>query len=116
MTIQSKSIHAPKDISDGIRVCVMRRIRSTFDFDVWLPALAPSNQLLDACKEGKINWEGYVERFSQEVLENPQKAPFFQMLRLLSESSVVTLLCHEETDEKCHRRLLIEKLLRECLK
>ena len=65
MTIKSKSIRALKDVSDGIRICVMRRLgKGMTDFDVWLPALAPS----------------------------------------------VTLLCHEHTDEKCHRRLLIEKL------
>ena len=89
----------------------MRRLgKGMTDFDVWLPALAPSDELLDDCIKGRENWDGYVKRFSLEVLENPQKQPFFQMLHFLSQNSTVTLLCHEHTDEKCHRRLLIEKL------
>ncbi len=110
MTLLSKSIHAPREREDGIRICVMRRIKDDFDFDMWWPALAPSTELLNAYNAGEVTWEKYLPRFEGEVLNNSEKMPYFQALRSLSQNTVVTLLCHEEDDEFCHRRLLIEKV------
>jgi uncharacterized protein YeaO (DUF488 family) len=109
-TLRSKSIHQPASPDDGIRICVMRRIKADFDFDVWLPALAPSNELLDAYRSGETDWDNFERLFQKEVLENEEKKPYLEMLQYLCEHYAVTLLCHEETDEKCHRRLLIEKI------
>jgi uncharacterized protein YeaO (DUF488 family) len=77
---------------------------------MWLQELSPSDELLDSYNKGLLDWDSYVSRFKMEVLENPQKLPFFLKLKELSSEGVVTLLCHEETDERCHRRLLIEKI------
>ena len=107
MPIQGKSIHEPEDISDGIRIYVMRRIKSDFDFDVWLPALAPSDALLDAYNAKEITWEEHTKEFSREILDSQPKTPFFEMLRSLCSTYTVTLLCHETENEKCHRRLLV---------
>jgi uncharacterized protein YeaO (DUF488 family) len=108
--LKSKSIHQLKSPDDGIRVCVMRRIKDYFVFDMWLQELSPSNELLDSYNKGLLDWDSYVRRFQVEVLDNPEKLPFLLTLKDLSSEGVVTLLCNEETDERCHRRLLIEKI------
>ncbi|MDR1508297.1 MAG: DUF488 domain-containing protein [Synergistaceae bacterium] len=88
----------------------MRRIKDSYHFDLWLQALSPSAELLDSYNSGQLDWNTYVQRFSEEVLENPGKTPDFEFLQKLVCKGTVTLLCHEKSDEKCHRRLLIEKI------
>ena len=112
VNLKSKSIHLPREADDGIRVCVMRRIKESYDFDIWVPAVAPSNDLLDTKNSGEINWTEFVPRFEKEILSSAEKRPFIDMIENLAQNNVVTLLCHEETGENCHRDLLIEFIKR----
>jgi hypothetical protein len=77
---------------------------------MWLQELSPSDELLNFYNDGLLDWDAYVRRFTREVLTNPEKLPFLLTLKKMTSEGVVTLLCHEETDERCHRRLLIEKV------
>ncbi|MDR1481401.1 MAG: DUF488 domain-containing protein [Synergistaceae bacterium] len=88
----------------------MRRIKGDYCFDLWLQELSPSEKLLEDYNAGYLDWDAYVQRFSEEVLNNPEKTSAFTALKELARKGTVTLLCHEESDKKCHRRLLIEKI------
>jgi uncharacterized protein YeaO (DUF488 family) len=109
--LRSKSVHEPRSPEDGVRICVMRRIKENFDFDMWLPVLAPSEELLRVYNDGKVGWDDYVKMYTSEVLNNRDNGKFFRMLRELALEGTVTLLCHEKTDEMCHRRLIIDKVM-----
>ncbi|MDR0957181.1 MAG: DUF488 domain-containing protein [Candidatus Nomurabacteria bacterium] len=110
MNIKSKSIHAVTGADDGIRICIMRRVKPEYDFNIWLPELSPSDELLEDYNTGRIDWDGYVPRFTAEVLDNPTRTKYFEIVRDIAKKYPITLLCHEDTDEKCHRRLVIEKI------
>ncbi|MCL4387083.1 DUF488 family protein [Patescibacteria group bacterium] len=106
--IHTKSIQLPREDKDGIRTCVMRRIKPEFDFDIWIPHLAPSTSLLSDYHMQKVSWEEYEERFKKEVLDNNKD--YLEIVLDISKKHAVTLLCWEETPEKCHRRLVAERL------
>ena len=86
----------------------MRRIKPEFIFDIWIPALAPSTELLKKYHEKKITWNEYEVLFKNGVLKTQHK--YLKILLDIAKENIVTLLCWEEIPEKCHRRLVAEKL------
>lgn len=73
---------------------------------VHLPELAPTKEILDTYRAGK-NWQEYELRF--EALMDQRGIPSV-LERMEFENSVSCLLCSEATPEKCHRRLVAERL------
>lgn len=72
---------------------------------VHLPQLAPTQEMLDAYKKQKGDWETYEQQFVQLMHDRQieqQVSP-----ELLSDSC---LLCSEAKPHHCHRRLVAEYL------
>jgi len=87
----------------------------------WLPVLAPSRQLLGEfkkelkiLKDPKLAWNlvHYDSRFRIEMLRRAEPIAALRRLRGINKQlkgkRVVYLICHETTDEYCHRRILKE--------
>jgi uncharacterized protein YeaO (DUF488 family) len=70
------------------------------------PELAPTQEILEEYRSDK-DWERYVERF--EALMNERGIPG-ALERHDFEGATSCLLCSEATPEKCHRRLVAERL------
>lgn len=68
---------------------------------------APTKEILDGYKKQQISWEDYVIEYNmlleKREVEKIFKEKYMQFNRIL-------LLCSEAAAEKCHRRLLAEKL------
>ena len=71
--------------------------------------LAPSKQLLEDWKEGKISWEEYEERFRKEILSNPKALKKLREIKELAKKKDVRLICYEK-NPPCHRFILIEMI------
>lgn len=71
------------------------------------PLLAPTQEMLDAYKKRKGDWDEYERRFlalmAERRIENHLQPAFFQ--------TPTVLLCSEATAEHCHRRLVLEYLV-----
>lgn len=105
--IRTKSILAKKSAADGLRICVMRRIRPEYEFDLWMPAIAPSEKLLEAYViQKKIKWEQFAAAFRKETLA--KRKDLLDLLVNLAGKQKITLLCGEKSARYCHRRLIIE--------
>ena len=74
---------------------------------VHVPTLAPTDEILSAYR-GDKDWTGYVRRF--EALMDERGVPD-RLDRSLFDRPVV-LLCSEHKPDKCHRRLVAERLAR----
>ncbi len=72
---------------------------------VYRPDFAPSKQLLDGYKKGRVLWEEYEQEY-RNILDKRDVARTTN--RDLFDNAA--LLCAEPTAEKCHRRLLAEYL------
>ncbi len=102
--LKTKSIQKRKHSSDGLRVCVMRRIRPEYQFDIWMPILSPSEQLLTLyIIDKKIDWKTFKPLFLEEQKNNTK---IFNWILQLAKKENVTFLCWEDTGKFCHRSLL----------
>ena len=81
--------------------------------------LAPSTNLLTSYISGKVTKEGYITRYTDEVLQHHVTAKWFEngIIGLFpntddnlpiweSKTNHIVLLCFEKPDEFCHRHLL----------
>ena len=105
--LKTKSIFAELDKNDGIRVSVMRwhypEEKYKGRYHEWKTEFAPSEALLRSYKRKEIDWNEYEKRYVKEM---EAKIPALKDFAERSRKEVITLLCAEHTDEKCHRRLL----------
>ncbi len=88
----------------------MRRIKPEFEFDIWIPALAPSTKLLKSHHDKKINWKSFEKKFAKEVLDKQKE--YVEIVASVAKKYDVTILCWEKKGEHCHRLLLAEKVKR----
>lgn len=84
----------------------MRRPGEDDDWDMWMPKLSPSHELLNKYKYENLSWNEMSRLFKKEVL---QKQKFLiSWIGKLAMEQTVTLLCWEETPDFCHRKLVAE--------
>jgi uncharacterized protein YeaO (DUF488 family) len=115
MIIKTKSIRDLKKDTDGIRLLVARypgRVKRTH-YDIWYPALAPSEHLLRKWKKREITWENFESEYRKEISRSVNARAHLDTLREISKSvtnpnpDFVTLLCFEaERNQHCHRHIL----------
>ena len=110
MTLRSKSIQEKREPHDGIRICIMRKPGDNLDWDIWMPTLAPPLHLHKAYQRGQKNWDEYVPIFNKEVIEKMNHHITF--LAKIAKDDTITVLCWEKSPEQCHRRLIVEQVLR----
>jgi hypothetical protein len=72
--------------------------------------LSPSWDMLNEYKAGRMNWDGYISRFLQEM-DKPECMA--EMLRIgeLARTKEVYLVCFERVGN-CHRFLLVDMIKR----
>ena len=120
--LYTKSILRKKSPVDGIRISVMSRHtlndgvtqdhRITLDlFDEHLTRLAPPPKLVGDYYRIGLSWEDYERRYN-EYLRNPEISKIVENLVQRATKEDITLLCVEDTPERCHRRLLAEECQR----
>lgn len=67
--------------------------------------LAPTKELLKSYRTKEIIWEEFETRYMQQIEDTKAISGLNK-----SDFDSACLLCSEETADKCHRRLLAEKL------
>jgi uncharacterized protein (DUF488 family) len=70
------------------------------------PLLAPMQEMLDAYKKQKGNWNDYAQEFTALI----RARQIERHLDRESFSRPTVLLCSEPTADNCHRRLVLEYL------
>ena len=76
-------------------------------YDVWLPDLAPSDELVKAALRATDAraWEAFVKRYRAE-LKRPPAARLLTLLAALSQDTALSLGCYCEDESRCHRSVL----------
>jgi uncharacterized protein YeaO (DUF488 family) len=120
MSIRIVRLGSPREAGEGIRIGTVRRPprgvpKSEYakrDFyDVWLPNLSPSQELL---KEGKSasdekSWAIFKRRFRSQ-LNKGEAGKVLDLLAALSHQTNFSLGCYCEDENRCHRSVLRELL------
>ena len=121
MSIRIVRLGSPREAGEGIRLGTVRRPprgvpKSEYakrDFyDVWLPLLSPSEELL---KEGKLSvedraWAIFKRKFLSEM-NRPDPRKVLDLLAAFSHQTYFSLGCYCENEHRCHRSILRELLL-----
>ena len=118
MSIRIVQLGSPRVRGEGVRLGTVRRPprgvpKSDFakrDFyDVWLPDLAPSQELMEKGRAAATEkeWSGFVRGYRAEMKRSEH---LLNTLAALSHSSSFSVGCYCENEERCHRSILRELL------
>lgn len=111
---------SPRRPGEGLRLGTVRRpprgvpkaeVPTRDFYDLWLPILAPSRELVafGRSSRNERSWNVFRRRFRAEMNE-PEAARVLDLLAALSRQADFSLGCYCEDEAKCHRSLLRELL------
>jgi uncharacterized protein YeaO (DUF488 family) len=121
MAIRVVRLGSPRSPNEGPRLGTVRRPprgvpKSEFArrdyYDVWLPELAPSGDVVTAAMKGEwtqARWRQFVRTYLKEMKE---QAHLIATLATLSKHTNFSVGCYCEDESRCHRSLL-RQLLRD---
>ena len=80
-------------------------------YDVWLPNLAPSQELVTFAQSSQDDrsWTTFKRKFRAEM-NKPEAAKLLDLLAAFSRQTNFSLGCYCENEERCHRSVLKELL------
>jgi uncharacterized protein YeaO (DUF488 family) len=108
--IKTKSVYDKETKEEGVRLLIMRRwprgVKKT-RVDEWDKDLSPSPELLDDWNKEIIPFREFRKRYISEMKAPLRKSRIAELARRAKRQKI-TLLCHEEEDTRCHRKMLEE--------
>ena len=120
MPIAVVRLGSPRKPREGLRLGTVRRPPrgvSKTDFakrdfyDVWLPNLAPSQELVTFAQSSQDDrsWTTFKRKFRAEMNKS-EAAKLLDLLAAFSRQTNFSLGCYCENEERCHRSVLKELL------
>ncbi|TNE75312.1 MAG: DUF488 family protein [Gammaproteobacteria bacterium] len=120
MTIRIVRLGTERARNEGLRIGTVRRPprgvpKSEFAaqnwYDVWLPNLSPSPELVKEAMaaDSDREWAAFARKFRRE-LADPEKSRVLDLLVALSHDSNLSVGCYCENEARCHRSILRELL------
>lgn len=74
-------------------------------FDVWMPLLSPSKELVAKYRGGKIPYAAFARHYRSEM-RNPSSRQAIRLVAAMALHQRVNLGCFCEREEQCHRAVL----------
>lgn len=116
MSVRIVRLGTPRAPGEGLRIGTVRRpprgvpkseFASRDYYDVWLPALSPSPELMAEAKavEDETQWQRFARRFRQEI-EQRDAGKTLDVLAALSHQTDFAIGCYCENEHRCHRSVL----------
>ncbi len=120
MTIRVVRLGSARLEEEGPRIGTVRRpprgvprdeYSSRNIYDVWLPNLAPSDELLRAglAVADERQWRSFARRYRAEM-KSPESRHLLDLLAHLSHHTNFSVGCYCADESRCHRSLLRELL------
>ena len=122
MPIRIVRLGTPRAKGEGLRLGTVRRpprgVRkedhAKLDYyDLWLPDLAPSAELVKLALSPPFTaerWKAFVTRYRREMKE-PSAERFLSLLAALSHQTDFSVGCYCENEDRCHRSVLRNLLI-----
>jgi uncharacterized protein YeaO (DUF488 family) len=120
MTIRIVRLGTDRHKNEGLRIGTVRRPprgvpKSEFAsqnwYDVWLPNVSPTPELMKIGQAAKTEkeWSSFVKKYRVEM-KNPDKSKVLDLLAALSHDTNISVGCYCEDEARCHRSVLRELL------
>jgi uncharacterized protein YeaO (DUF488 family) len=117
MAIRIVRLGEPRAKDEGLRVGTVRRpprgvkkedfARRDY-FDVWLPELAPTQELVSWAMEKPLTpdrWKTFEKKYRAEM-KAPERQHTLSLLAALSKQTNLSVGCYCEDGTRCHRAIL----------
>ena len=121
MAIRIVRLGSPRGEHEGLRIGTVRRpprgvpkeeFAKRDYYDVWLPNLAPSAELMTQGRAAATDAEWkHFERAYRKEMSAPDASRVIDLLAALSHSSALSVGCYCEDEAHCHRGVLRQLLL-----
>lgn len=116
MTIHIVRLGSARASGEGLRIGTVRRpprgvpkaeIAARDIYDVWLPELAPSEELLKMGRavEDEKGWKQFERRYRAEMRQ-PDRKRLIDLLSALSHQTDLSVGCYCADEARCHRSIL----------
>jgi uncharacterized protein YeaO (DUF488 family) len=120
MTVRIVRLGSPRGKAEGLRVGTVRRpprgvpkreFGSRDFYDVWLPNLAPSEELLKRALKATDEraWRSFARSYRAEM-RHPEARRVLDLLAALSQGADFSVGCYCVDEDRCHRSILRELL------
>lgn len=120
MSIRIVRLGSPRVPGEGLRIGTVRRpprgvpkaeFASRDFYDVWLPELSPSDELVKVAQAATDDraWAAFARRYRAEMGQ-PERSRALDLLAALSHQADFSVGCYCEREEHCHRSVLRELL------
>jgi len=120
MTVRIVQLGSPRASGEGLRIGTVRRpprgvpkkeFASRNFYDVWLPNLAPSDQLVKTAQSAKseADWRSFAKRYRSEM-SRPENSRLLDLLAALSHQTNFSVGCYCDDEQHCHRSVLRQLL------
>jgi len=121
MAIRIVRLGSDRHKDEGLRIGTVRRPprgvpKSEYAlqnwYDVWLPDVAPSAELmkLGQAVDTDKEWAVFTRKYKAEM-KNPEKSRLLDLLAALSRNANISVGCYCENEARCHRSILCELLV-----
>lgn len=118
MSLRIVRLGSPRAANEGLRVGTVRRpprgvpkdrFASDDWYDVWLPELAPSAELVKKAlgAETDAEWRAFEKEYRREMAA-PAAGRLLELFAALSHRTNVAVGCYCEDESRCHRSVLRE--------
>lgn len=120
MAIRIVRLGSPRGAGEGLRLGTVRRpprgvpkeefARRDY-YDLWLPDLAPSAELVAEALQARSerDWEAFRKKYRAEM-KVPERSRLLDLLAALSHQTNFAAGCYCEDEQRCHRSVLRELL------
>ena len=119
--LYTKCILKEREKADGWRISIMSRHTLNdgitpdsripiASYDQWIKELAPPEKLIGAYYKMRLSWKEFEEGYLEHIRSKGIKE-IVQELSVISTFKNITLLCIEEYQEFCHRRILANECI-----
>ncbi|RAS24785.1 DUF488 domain-containing protein [Paraburkholderia bryophila] len=120
MSIRIVRLGSPRAADEGLRIGTVRRpprgvpkaeFASRDFYDVWLPNLSPSAELVAQAQAATspADWRNFERKFRAEMNEG-EASKVLDLLAALSKGSDFSVGCYCEDENRCHRTILRQLL------
>jgi uncharacterized protein YeaO (DUF488 family) len=120
MAVRIVQLGSSRASNEGLRIGTVRRpprgvpkneFASRNYYDVWLPNLAPSEQLLKAGRSAKneTDWRSFIKRYRSEM-SRAENSRVLDVLAALSHQANFSVGCYCNDEQHCHRSVLRQLL------
>lgn len=121
MSIRVIQLGSPRIPEEGLRIGTVRRpprgvarerLADDNWYDIWLPQLAPSTDLVKQAQAATSprDWDLFARKYAREMAE-PDNARLLALLAALSQTTNFSVGCYCRDEAHCHRTVLRELLV-----